>query len=122
MTTAFQANAFQNNAFQIDSTPAVVTIDTHDGFDHKRHRKLDEERKLLQRQIKEAIYGPQPEVAEAILADYAEPQQTDSVYRPLYTRLDWERVWQKRQEIEIALLLAKARADEDDDDEIILLS
>lgn len=116
-------------------TPAVTT-DTHDGAwrkEPKRDRKRREEgyraviaeREALRQQIIEAIDGPAPvaEAAAAVLEELAAPQQTDALYRPLYTRLDWDRVWERQQTIETAILIARAReAQAEEEDEFILMN
>ena len=114
----------------------ITTRDTHDGAwrkEPKRDRKQREEnyrqkiaeREALRREIVEAIDGPAPvaAAAAAVLEELAEPQKTDALYRPLYTRLDWDKVWARQQAIETAILIAKAReAQAEEEDEIILMN
>lgn len=130
MTTAFQSDAFQTTilAFQIDSTPTVVTTDTHDGFD--ANRKRDEEalasRERLKYMLNHAIDPqaypwpiPEPEVLE--LADEF-VERAESGFS-----IDWERL--ERENIIRARLYALAEEferkriefEQDEEDVMLLL-
>lgn len=57
MATSFFGGAFLGGEFFFSSTPAVKSIDTHDGFDsHKKHyAKQIEQRVRLRTQLEEAF-------------------------------------------------------------------
>ena len=74
-------------------TTARVTGDTHDGADHDRRRKVEDEAKRdartrLREQIRTALEGPDAAVARAALTPYS--KKSDA--KPFIETLDIERV------------------------------
>lgn len=103
--------------------------DTHDGADgyiedtnlDERYRKHREAQALLRQQIRYALEGPLPQLAPQLEA-VAQPQVEDSEYRPLWERVDLEKV-QALADVVDAMEKAyeKYLEDERDDEETILL-
>lgn len=134
MTTAFQSNAFQKNAFQIDAV-AVVTRDTHDGFDEESHKRIKEElgerakafksaRERLREALEFAWDGPQTEAAaevKAIAAPHVERMESGAL------RIDYAALAKHRRELlafHAALRSeydARIAAEQDEEEVMILL-
>ena len=117
--TAFSTDAFSINAFDFGSA-VVVVVDTHDG--EKQDRDFKKRHELLRAELEKAFEGRYGAPVQEELAEFIAPQITDSVARAPIERVDWNRVWQRYDEVVRRLEQAALKAEEDEEDAFLLLS
>ena len=100
--------------------PVVVVEDTHDGV--KRDRDFKERHRRLRATIEAAFESQFGTETQEALAEFIAPQVTDSVARAPAERVDWERIWQRYDEVVRKLEQLAREREEDDDESFLLLS
>ena len=124
MATHFFGSAFFGGEFFSGTTP-VVTTGGH--FLPKKIKPRDfsperEARARLREQIREALEGPARQTVEAAIKDYVHPQKFDTVYVPLDSRIDWQKIYDNMQLVETTVLMHLQMAEDDDDEDFLLLN
>ena len=100
----------------------VAVIDTHDGV-KKRDADYKKRQARLRDQLETAFDGQFGATAQEALAEFIAPQVVDSVALAPIERVDWNRVWQRYDEVVRRLEQAALKAaEEDEEDSLLLLS
>lgn len=131
---AFSSSASSTTAYSVYAFD--FGVDTHDGWpDEKRRaeiergreeviRRFKEDRASLRAHLERALYGDNAEL-QAQLEAVAEPQLTDSIYKPLIDRIDPERLIEKLElafEVYNQSEIRRIQREMDDDDDFMLLA
>ena len=102
------------------AAPVVVVEDTHDG--EKRDRDFKERHRRLRASIEAAFESQLGTETQEALAEFIAPQVADSIDRPAFERIVWERIWKRYDEVARRLEQLASEQEADDEDSMLLLS
>lgn len=128
MSGNFDAASFDGSVGGFDTDASVVVFDTHDGFDERRKKRIDEYRQYhdkLRQDVRLALEGPKAEEVRKELEPYSAPVES----RPFWESVDIERIAGRIASF-VYLRMEMARIEQerryqamldDDDDDVLLL-
>ena len=129
MSGNFDAQSFDGSVGGFDTDGGtVVVFDTHDGFDERRKKRIDEYRAYhdkLREDVRRALEGQKAQEIRKELEPYAEPVES----RPFWESVDIERIAGRIASF-VYLRMEMARIEQerryqamldDDDDDVLLL-